>query len=239
MSRYDCAPPHLLLLAMTDSDGEAQWSKSIDSFDTSIRDVITATFLDGTTATGSMLIGCDGSRSRVRTLLCPSTSANKPLPVRILGVSVPYTRSRCKPFRDLDPYFFQATDPVTSAFQYFSFLNVPPGNDPDDIIICQILISWPYKSGFMGREEPVDTPKGNEERIRFMKEIAAGWIEPFRSFILDVPQDTCVKVVRLEDWVPGTEGRSWDNRGGRVTLVGDAAHAMTMCECSPYSAYFL
>lgn len=81
----------------------------------------------------------------------------------------------------------------------------------------------------MGREEPLETPKTQDERMALMKEIAHGWCEPFRSFVLDVPEETCVKVVRLEDWVPGTEGRVWDNRDGRVTLVGDAAHAMTMC----------
>lgn len=179
-----------------------------------------------------MLIGCDGSRSRVRCLLAPEACKNYALPVRILGVSVPYTRERCKAFRDLDPYFFQATDPKTDAFLYFSFLSVPPGDDPQDTVECQILISWPMKEGFLGREGVTDTPPTQEERLELMKEIAQGWCEPFRSFVIDVPEETEVKVVRLEDWVPGTDGRVWDNRNGRVTLVGDAAHAMTMCKFS-------
>ena len=172
-----------------------QWNKSIDSFDTSVRDQVTAIFSDTTTAVGSMLIGCDGSRSRVRHLLCPSSSANKALPVRILGVSVPYTRERCRPFRDLDPYFFQGTDPLTSSFQYFSFLSVPPGSNPDDLVTCQILISWPYRAGFLGRQEATDTPMENGERIALMKEIASGWAEPFRSFVLDVPDEDRKSVV--------------------------------------------
>lgn len=32
---------------------------------------------------------------------------------------------------------------------------------------------------------------------------------------------------KLNHWDPGAEGHQWDNRGGRVTLVGDAAHSMT------------
>ena len=80
-----------------------------------------------------------------------------------------------------------------------------------------------------------DTPESQEERLALMKEIASGWSEPFKSFVLDVPEETEVKVVRLEDWVPGTEGRVWDNRDGRVTLVGDAAHAMTMCKFASFS----
>ena len=88
------------------------------------------------------------------------------------------------------------------------------------------------KEGFLGREGVTDTPPTQEERLELMKEIAQGWCEPFRSFVIDVPEETEVKVVRLEDWVPGTDGRVWDNRNGRVTLVGDAAHAMTMCKFS-------
>lgn len=167
-------------------------------------------------------------------MLAPE-ACNYPLPVRILGVSVPYTRARCASFRALDPYFFQATDPKTDAFIFFSFLSVPPGDNPEDLVECQLLISWPLKEGFLGREGVMDTPESQEERLELMKEIAKGWCEPFRSFVLDVPEETEVKVVRLEDWVPGTEGRCWDNRQGRVTLVGDAAHAMTMCK-SPLSS---
>lgn len=214
-----------------------QWNKQIETFDIeSSSDTVTAFFTDSTSATGSMLIGCDGSRSRVRCLLCPETCKNHSLPVSILGVSVPYTRARCKAFRDLDPYFFQATDPKTDAFIYFSFLSVPAGDDPEDLVECQLLISWPLKEGFLGKEEVTHTPECQSERLALMKEIADGWCEPFKSFVLDFPEETEVKVVRLEDWVPGSDGRVWDNRNGRVTLVGDAAHAMTMCKFLPSSS---
>lgn len=60
-----------------------------------------------------------------------------------------------------------------------------------------------------------------------MKFMSKGWVEPFRSIVQDIPEDTEAKVISLEDWVPN-QGL-WDNAGGRITLVGDAAHAMTMC----------
>lgn len=62
-----------------------------------------------------------------------------------------------------------------------------------------------------------------------MKQQAAEFAEPFRSAIMAVPEGTEVIDVRLADW-PCLE---WDNRRGRATLVGDAAHAMTMCKWSP------
>ncbi|OBT70323.1 hypothetical protein VE03_00190 [Pseudogymnoascus sp. 23342-1-I1] len=201
---------------------DIQWSKTIAEIDTTTPGAVTASFTDGTTATGTHLIGADGSRSRVRTFLAPSP-ANNVLPVRLLGASVPYSSARCAPIRDLDPFFFQASDPATDAFFWFSFLSVPA--DAAEDRVCQILVSWPYRKGFLGREEPVDTPTPGE-RVAWMKEVTRGWVEPFRGIVADIPEGTEVKSLALEDWVPPAEG--FDSRGGRVTLIGDAAHAMTM-----------
>ncbi len=76
----------------------------------------------------------------------------------------------------------------------------------------------------------METPELNWQKLEWMKSIASGWKEPFRGLVEDIPQSTEIKVINLEDWVPGSGGMTWDNRGGRVTLVGDAAHAMTMCK---------
>lgn len=61
-----------------------------------------------------------------------------------------------------------------------------------------------------------------------MKDLSAVWAEPFRKIVQDIPEETEAKSVRLEDWIP--KKNLWDNLGGRITLVGDAAHAMTMCK---------
>jgi hypothetical protein len=111
---------------------------------------------------------------------------------------------------------------------YFSFLKVPPQSSEEEDIICQVLTSWPYDEKFLGKGKVIETPVGNVDRIRLMKEISSGWVEPFRSIVHDIPEAGVeAKEIRLEDWPP--EIGSWDNLGGRVTLVGDAAHAMTMC----------
>lgn len=93
--------------------------------------------------------------------------------------------------------------------------------------VCQIITSWPYRAGFLGKSDPVEVPEGNTGRLNWMKFMSKGWVEPFRSIVQDIPEDTEAKVISLEDWVP-SQGL-WDNAGGRITLVGDAAHAMTMC----------
>ncbi|KFY21257.1 hypothetical protein V491_03043 [Pseudogymnoascus sp. VKM F-3775] len=78
-----------------------------------------------------------------------------------------------------------------------------------------------------GNPEPVEMPASNEERLEWMKSIAKGCAEPFPSLVFDISTDTEVREIILEDWPPLVTGGR-DNRNGTVTLVGDAAHAMTM-----------
>lgn len=131
----------------------------------------------------------------------------------------------------LDPFFFQGGDPHSDAFMWFSFLDTPSNNprqDNPNTYECQILVSWPYRKGFKGRKEPLDVPATGPERLALMEELASGWAEPFRECVLAIPDGTHVQAIRLEDFVP-RQGM-WDNRQGRCTMVGDAAHAMTMCK---------
>lgn len=83
-----------------------------------------------------------------------------------------------------------------------------------------VIISWIMK-------DPVKDaiPKTNPERIAMMKKRAAGFAEPLRSIVMDIPDDLDFTTpLRLGDF----PCRDWDNKGGRVTLAGDSAHAMTM-----------
>ena len=194
---------------------------------------MTAHFSDLSSATGALLIGADGLHSRVRTALLshdPGLATNQELPVRFLGAGVVYPTSLALKMRALDPLFFQGGDPQSNAFMWFSFLDTPSNNSRDDdpdTYTCQIMISWPYRDGFLGRHEPVDVPPGRIERLGLMRKIAKDWAEPFRECVMEIPEGTPVQAIKLEDFVP-REGM-WDNKNGRVTMVGDAAHAMTMC----------
>lgn len=85
---------------------------------------------------------------------------------------------------------------------------------------CLVIISWIMKDPVADR-----IPKTNPERIAMMKERAKGFSEPLRSIVMDIPENMDhTTPLRLGDF----PCRDWDNRSGRVTLAGDAAHAMTM-----------
>jgi len=89
-----------------------------------------------------------------------------------------------------------------------------------DDYFCQVVMSWPESKG-------IQMPAGNAERIALMKSLSTDWAEPFRSLVQNLPDDAEVISINMEDWHPeaNTHGR------GRVLLMGDAAHTMTMCEC--------
>ncbi|KAI4178212.1 MAG: hypothetical protein LQ346_007525 [Caloplaca aetnensis] len=217
---------------------DVQWSRTLDVISTPTSGTVTAHFTDSTSATGTLLVGADGSRSRVRSYLLshnPTLAINHGLSVRLLGASVIYPRDLALKMRALDPFFFQGGDPDTDAFMWFSFLDTPANNtrDDPDTYECQILVSWPWRAGFKGLDMPLDTPEKDEERVKLMQELAEGWTEPFRECVMNIPADAAVKAIALEDFVP--KPGLWDNRDGRVTLMGDAAHAMTMFRGEAYN----
>lgn len=187
---------------------------------------ITARFEDGTRATGRMVVGAEGSRSEVRRALCPAGYRNEPLgEMQFVGVAVDMTPEAIAPLRALDPLLFQGCHPGTGTFMWFSVLETPVGNGTlgtaGEKFRAQICLSWRARS--VG-DEVEGTSEG---RLAGMKRRAEAFAPCFYDAVRAIPEGTPVTEVKLVDW----ECLEWDN-GGRMTLVGDAAHAMTMCKTS-------
>ena len=79
----------------------------------------------------------------------------------------------------------------------------------------------------------MEVPRSDAERVTLMKDFAEEWKEPFRGLVMSLAEDTAVKELVVEDYLPehgiGEKGK------GKVALVGDAGHAMTICELASLS----
>ncbi|GKZ70420.1 hypothetical protein AnigIFM50267_006065 [Aspergillus niger] len=177
---------------------------------------------DGTRVSGKFVIGVEGSRSLVRRVLRPDAYSNSVLPIRFTGVAVDLSPQEIKPLRSMDPLLFQGCHPSTGVFFWFSMLETPERNGtqgtPDEHYRAQICMSWPVKS------EADEVAGTDAERLDNMKRRSVGFVPFLRSVVEGIPKGTPVVEIKLADW----ECLDWDNRDGRVTLAGDAAHAMTM-----------
>ena len=68
-------------------------------------------------------------------------------------------------------------------------------------------------------------PETNAGRLADMRRRAMRFASPLREIVQEIPDDAEASEVRLADW----DLISWSDNQGRTTLVGDAAHPMTMC----------
>ena len=150
-----------------------------------------------------------------------------PIPVRLLGATTQYSAIQAAAARGIDPYIFQGTSSKDNTYLFFSFLDSPHNfSDSTDKYSCQVILSWPHKPGFFGMKDPIDIPGTKGEQVALMKRFSEGWAEPFRGLVHGLPDDVGIVPLSLEDWHPpsGIHGK------GRVALIGDSAHTMTMCE---------
>ncbi|KAK6383857.1 hypothetical protein LTS17_003149 [Exophiala oligosperma] len=202
---------------------QVQWSKRLVGVEPALAGQgVKALFADGTSSTGALLVGADGSNSAVRKFLRPDDYHNRQLPIRFVGTGVDMTEDRVRPLRSLDPLLFQGCHPDTSCFMWVSMLEVPEINGTagtaDERYRVQLNLSWPVKG-------PQDEVKATDsDRLQDMKMRAAPFAPVLRNAVESIPEGSTVLEIKLADW----PCLKWDNHQGSVTLVGDAAHAMTM-----------
>ncbi|KAH7310462.1 hypothetical protein B0I35DRAFT_439092 [Stachybotrys elegans] len=200
-----------------------EWGKAFSSFAEN-KDSVIANFEDGSSCRGRLLVGCDGTNSRVRQALFPGKHETFKLPVRCLGLKIALLDESAKSILESDPFFFQGAHPGQSTFAYVSLLEAPPGGSGYGYYTYQVCVSWPYRKDWFGRYMPLDTPPSGAGRRALLMEFANGWLPPFSDILDDIPEGAPIKPLVLEDYRPDKDLQST----GRAVLMGDAFHAMVM-----------
>lgn len=176
---------------------------------------VLATFNGSTTVRGSIVLGADGPRSKVREFAMSGAEKAQvsKFPIWHHNMTVCYgDAEKAKYLRQRFPTSYLALSQRSfHAFQSIS--SMPDGPDHPETWVFHLAMAW------LG--DP-DHSLGYKERLALIKERAKELGEPARSAFTWIPEDTLVHKADISYWIT----QPWDNRGGRMTLVGDAAHPM-------------
>ncbi|KAJ9608059.1 hypothetical protein H2200_007047 [Cladophialophora chaetospira] len=170
-------------------------------------------FEDGTRASGACVIGTDGSKSRVRDYLCGEKAKLFETDLTMINHVASYDADQALFLRMHHPIVKLAI----SDRQETGLLAVIDASDkqqPENWKF-QVYCSWkgpPFASDF----------NTLQERLHFFQDRLSRFCEPWRTAGLALKADEVVHVDSGAQFAP----YPWNNKDGKVTLAGDAAHAM-------------
>lgn len=204
------------------------------------------TFESGKAATGNLLIASDGAGSFVRRSLLGALAEPTPLPVYMVNFNARYRQpSQALFIRSNLRHFVDHGIHPKGMFFLMTLQSVPDPQRPETWSF-QITMTWPPElSPDKDHLEPPHT-------LADLRELTKDWASPKREAIEwladsevittrgfshrvdehsttaetsgeEDPWQLIIPSDRVSVWAP----IPWNNPGGRVTLAGDAAHAMT------------
>lgn len=207
-------------LRVISQDLDVQYGKVLDSV-SSDGEKATATFTDGTSATGDLLIGAEGAHSTVREFLVGTDKSEpKPLPLVASATISRLPASAVSRFKTYASRLMVIFHPSG----YFNWIGLHEAHAPLEPGEWTFMMISSWKSDL---DEDISKLRdgGDEAILKDVKRRADGFEDGIRELWESIPEGTKCWHNRLSEWAPPEEG--WDSRDGTVTLVGDAAHPMT------------
>ncbi|KAH8770261.1 hypothetical protein BGZ57DRAFT_1005928 [Hyaloscypha finlandica] len=198
---------------------KTRYGKKITGVSTA-SDSVTAIFADDTTATGTHLIGVDGAKSFLRAFpLGPEKAALTPLDILLLNFKTSFTAEQARFLKEnpaFHPIMNFGINPDPKTFFLLSNLDIPDRNDASTWM-------WQFTYSFPTQNADEVIAMTHEQRLNMLREGSEKWIDPWKSALKWLKDGTEIPADKVNLWKNIT---GWDNHGGRVTLAGDAAHAM-------------
>ncbi|KAF2750541.1 hypothetical protein M011DRAFT_516914 [Sporormia fimetaria CBS 119925] len=151
----------------------------------------------------------------------PDRAAIDRHPYAATFVQCKFTKEKALFLRSFHPLYLAGAHP-DSHVAFSGMHDVADPNDPSSWTFFG-YISWP--SSLEEQEKTADWT--DAQRLAQQKELAKKFCDPWKSAYEWIPDGTPVWYMGFTSWDPRKEGRRWDNSGGLVTMIGDAAHPMS------------
>ncbi|KAJ7446762.1 hypothetical protein FB451DRAFT_1291428 [Mycena latifolia] len=211
---------------------DIKWGKNVSTF-TEDEEGVTVEFSDGTFERGAILVGADGVTSQVRQRLIPDGKTMSCLPVTILAAERRITYDQ---FTEITTTLAPAAsvsygDHILLALTLID-LHPPASSSGPGADFLWFLSSIDESERVLqeaGQSDGIEwmqrqTAKSSEDRYNEALETIKknGMVEPFKTFVEETSSEEPVTPIFLREVRLGALPES------RVTLLGDAAHAMSI-----------
>lgn len=172
--------------------------------------LVTAHFDDGTSESGSLIIGADGGASRVRRWLLGDLAQQEALPCDFMNFSFTLPADIALHLdKEMNPTVDVGAHP--SNMYLGIFLLDKPDIDKPETWVFYILATWRLDD---------KNDRGSGKRLDELRSRMTGWCDLYRTVVENVPDDVEIKPDQLRIW----KTKPWNNHQARITLAGDAAH---------------
>ncbi|PQE03107.1 fad binding domain-containing protein [Rutstroemia sp. NJR-2017a BVV2] len=198
-------------LELLSQDLDIRWGKRLQGISHNDKSV-TLKFEDGTQETGCLLIGAEGAHSLTREYLLGKDEAQLIDSDVVVTVSLTtLDKEAALALRKLHPRYCIVVHP--NGMFVWASIHDSTSEDPAQWT-WMLMQTW---------RSPESTNLQGTAILAEMKEKGKDFASPFREVFAGIPEGASVWHSRLSYWPT----KKWNNRGGKITLVGDAAHPMT------------